>query len=315
MRALVTGAAGFIGSHLTERLLADGCEVIGIDSFTDYYDPAVKRANIAAAAVHPRFQLVEDDLVDMDLRPWVRQVDVVFHQAGQPGTRLSWSDGFDTYVRRNVVATQRLLEAAKGSRISRLVYASSSSLYGNADAYPCTEQALPSPFSPYGVTKLAAEHLCSLYAQNYGVPAVALRYFTVYGPRQRPDMGVHIFVRSVLRGDLVRIYGDGGQVRDFTYVDDIVEANVSAATADLVLPQAVNVAGGGAVSVAELLEVIGEAADLPVRVEHLDEQPGDVQRTGGSTARAQALLSWKPTTSLPEGVRAQVDWQRAFEAP
>jgi UDP-glucuronate 4-epimerase len=311
MRALVTGAAGFIGSHLAERLVGAGHEVVGLDCFTDYYEPERKRSNLRALAGAAHFQLVEADLMAADLRALVRGVDVVFHQAGQPGTRLSWSDQFATYVERNVLATQRLLEACEGSGIHRFVNASSSSVYGNSDRYPCAESTLPRPFSPYGVTKLAAEHLCDLYARNWGVPVVSLRYFTVYGPRQRPDMGIHIFCDAVLRGQPVRVFGSGDQIRDFTYVGDVVEANIAAAEADVSCPEVLNIAGGTSISVSEFLELIGYLAGRPVTVEHLPVQAGDVYRTGGSTERAEALLSWKPETALLEGVRAQLEWQRA----
>jgi UDP-glucuronate 4-epimerase len=314
MRALVTGAAGFIGSHLAERLIDRGDEVVGLDCFTDYYPPALKRANIAALSGAPGFRLVEADLLTADLHAMVRDVDVVFHQAGQPGTRLSWSSQFRTYVERNVLATQRLLEACRGSAIDRLVYASSSSVYGNSDSYPCRESTLPRPYSPYGVTKLAAEQLCDLYAANWAVPVVSLRYFTVYGPRQRPDMGIHIFLESALRDEPVRVFGTGDAVRDFTYVGDVVEANLAAAEADVPGPAVVNISGGSSVSVTDLLGCIGEIVGHTLSVDHLPEQPGDVRRTGGSTERAQALLSWKPQTGLDDGLRAQLAWQSALLA-
>jgi UDP-glucuronate 4-epimerase len=312
MRALVTGAAGFIGSHLSERLLERGDEVVGLDCFTDYYSPALKRANVERLLGAGRFRLVEADLLAADLPALLRDVDVVFHQAGQPGTRLSWSDQFRTYVDRNILATQRLLEACRGSSIKRLVYASSSSVYGNSDTYPCRESTLPRPHSPYGVTKLAAEQLCDLYAANWGLPVVSLRYFTVYGPRQRPDMGIHIFLDAALRDVPVRVFGTGDQVRDFTYVKDVVEANIAAAEADAAGPSLFNISGGSSVSVAALLDLMGELVGHRVQVEHLAEQPGDVRRTGGSTERAEALLSWKPQTGLEDGLRAQLAWQRTL---
>ena len=309
MRALVTGAAGFIGSHLAERLVADGADVIGIDCLTDYYSPDRKRANLSGLAGSARFRLVEEDILRADLHDLVRGVDVVFHQAGQPGTRLSWSEHFRMYVDRNILATQRLLEACRGTDIQRLVNASSSSVYGTS--YPCRETTLPRPFSPYGVTKLAAEQLCDLYAVNWGLPVVSLRYFTVYGPRQRPDMGMNIFLDAALRDAPIRVFGTGSHIRDFTYVADVVEANCAAADADIATPTMLNVSGGSSVSVADLLALIARLVGHRLRVEHLPEQPGDVRRTGGSTERAQALISWKPQTSLEEGVRQQLDWQSA----
>src|SRR3954447_5448772 len=219
MRALVTGAAGFIGSSLVDALLVRGDSVRGIDCFTPYYGRADKEANLAGALQHHEFELVEADLRTCAIEPLLEGVDVVFHQAAQAGVRLSWADGFADYDGHNILATQRLLEAVKAAGVQRLVYASSSSVYGNAPAYPTNEDDLPRPHSPYGVTKLAAEHLCNLYAANWGVPTVSLRYFTVYGPRQRPDMAMHRLVESALNHTPFPLYGDGSQVRDFTFVE------------------------------------------------------------------------------------------------
>ncbi len=231
MQALVTGCAGFIGSRLTDTLLARGVAVRGIDAFTTYYDPAVKHANVSAAQESPRFELIDGDLNQLDLPLVLDGVDVVYHLAGQPGVRVSWSDGFSQYVTLNVLATQRLLEATRQHPVPRLVYASSSSIYGNAVRYPTTEADVPHPHSPYGVTKLAAEHLCSLYADNWGVPTVSLRYFSVYGPRQRPDMGFSRFFDAIQSGRPLPIYGTGRQIRDFTFVGDVVDATIAAGTA------------------------------------------------------------------------------------
>ena len=225
---LVTGSAGFIGSHTTERLLDDGHRVRGVDCFTDNYDPALKRANVSLVAGRPGFEFVETDLVTVDPVELLDGVDHVLHLAGQPGVRDSWSDGFDVYLQRNITATQRLLEAARGTDLVRFAAASSSSVYGNAESYPTTEAALPAPVSPYGVTKLAAEQLCSLYASNFGVPTVSLRYFTVYGPRQRTDMALRRMIDLTLAGQPFVLYGDGSVARSFTYVADVVEANLAA---------------------------------------------------------------------------------------
>src|SRR3954454_2167315 len=253
MRALVTGVAGFIGSTRTHAVLARGDQVVGVDCSTPYYDRAAKDANLATAGQSDRFELIETDLRSDDVESLVDGVDVVFHQAAQPGVRLSWSTGFEDYVSHNVLATQRLLEAVKANTSAKFIYASSSSVYGNAPAYPTTEDDVPRPHSPYGVTKLAAEHLCSLYASNFGVPTVSLRYFTVYGPGQRPDMAFNRFIRATLAGEPITVYGTGEQVRDFTYVDDVVQANLLAAEGDVPPGSVFNVSGGSDISVNEVL--------------------------------------------------------------
>jgi len=306
LHALVTGAAGFIGSHLTQALLAADIGVRAVDAFTDYYDPAVKRANAARLGV----PVLAADLVDADLDALLDGVDVVFHLAGQPGVRLSWSTGFPRYLAHNVLATQRLLEAVKERETPRLVYASSSSVYGDAPSYPTDETHLPAPHSPYGVTKLAAEHLCGLYAANHGVHTVALRYFSVYGPRQRPDMGVHRFCEAALEDKPLTLYGSGQQVRDVTYVGDVVAATMAAASAPVAPGTVLNVAGGEAVSVNALLDAIAGLVGRELRIDRLPEQPGDVPATGGTTERARALLGWRPRMSLAQGLAAQLEWHR-----
>ena len=310
MRALVTGAAGFIGSTLTDQLLADGWSVVGADRFTSYYEESAKRANLARAMDSTAFELVEADLLTAELNPILDGVDVVFHLAAQPGVRLSWADGFRLYNQSNVDLTQRLLEAVRGRDLKRFVYASSSSVYGNVTVVPTDEDQPTRPHSPYGVTKLAGELLCSAYGANFGVPTVSLRYFTVYGPRQRPDMAIHRMVERTLDGEPFDVYGDGRQVRDFTYVGDIVEATRLAATADLPPATVLNAAGGGSITLADLIEVVGEAIGEPVPLNHLGDQPGDVRATGGSIEQAARLLDWKPQVNLREGVAAQVAWHR-----
>jgi len=272
MRALVTGCAGFIGSHLTEALLARGHDVTGVDCLTDYYDVAVKRRNLTGARQHAGFSFVEADLEEADLAALLDGADVVFHLAGQPGVRLSWSAGFGAYVSRNVVVTQRLLEAAMRTPPQRIVFSSSSSVYGNAASYPTTESTLPAPHSPYGVTKLAAEQMCNLYAANWGLSTVSLRYFTVYGPRQRPDMGLHKFIEATRAGAPVTVYGDGKQIRDFTFVADVVNANLAAAQADVAPGTVVNIAGGRPVTVNELLATLGEALGREVEITRLVQE-------------------------------------------
>ena len=310
MKALVTGAAGFIGSHLTSALAAAGHEVVGLDVFTDYYDVALKAANAEASGVDVRrVDLRTDDIGDL-----VADADVVFHLAAQPGVRLSWAEGFAIYDAHNVLALQRVLEAVAGAGRARdghgprLVFASSSSVYGNADRYPCSEGDAPHPHSPYGVTKLAGEHLCAAYAENFGVQSVALRYFTVYGPRQRPDMAFNRMCAAVLAGTPFPLFGDGTQVRDFTYVGDVVAATIAAGTADVPLTSIVNVAGGSSTSMKEVFDLIGPLAGRELVIDQRPPQPGALRRTGGDTTRARELLGWQPTVRLEDGLAAQLAW-------
>jgi nucleoside-diphosphate-sugar epimerase len=314
MRTLVTGAAGFIGSSLVDALLARGDTVLGVDCFTPYYPREAKDANLANARAAAKFELVEADLRVDAIAPLLDGVDVVFHQAAQPGVRLSWADGFADYDGHNVLATQRLLEAAKAADIRRVVNASSSSVYGNAPAYPTTEDDLPRPHSPYGVTKLAAEHLCNLYAANWGLSTVSLRYFTVYGPRQRPDMAFHRLIEAGLDGAAFPLFGDGSAIRDFTFVGDVVAANLAAAAADCAPGTVVNVAGGGSIAMRELLDLAGSVLGQPVNIDQRAPQAGDVERTGGRIERAQQLLGWGPMTALRDGFASQVEWHRARRA-
>jgi nucleoside-diphosphate-sugar epimerase len=308
VRALVTGVAGFVGSHLAEALVARGDTVIGVDCFTPYYDRAVKERNIAGL----KMEFVEADLRDAEIEPLLDRVDVVFHQAAQAGVRLSWSYGFADYVGHNVLATQRLLEAVVVVRpIARVVYASSSSVYGNQARYPAVETDLPAPYSPYGVTKLAGEHLCSLYAGNAGIHTVSLRYFTVFGPRQRPDMSIYRLCDAAINGAPFPRYGDGTQVREFTYVDDIVEANLLAADADVEPGFVCNVAGGSEITLNELIALVGDLAGTPVKVTDQAAQPGDTHRNGGAIELARKHFGWEPSVTLRDGIAAQLAWHRA----
>jgi len=316
MKMVVTGAAGFIGSHLSEALCAAGHQVLGIDCVTDYYDPAEKRRNLASLRETPGFAFEEVDLRSVDLRPLLEGAGAVFHQAGQPGVRKSWATGFSDYCEHNVKATQALLEAAKEVRTPKVVYASSSSVYGNAPVYPTMETDLPRPFSPYGVTKLAAEHLCGLYAANWGVPTVSLRYFTVYGPRQRPDMAMRRLADAAVTGTPFRLFGDGQQVRDFTFVSDVVAANVAAWSSDVPPGTVVNIAGGSHAVMADVISLVGELAGAPVPVQRGGKKAGDVERTGGAIDRAHQLLGWEPRVPLREGLAAEVEWCRSVvQAP
>jgi len=309
-RVVVTGAAGFIGSHLCERLLVLGHEVVGIDSFADFYDRRLKEQNLAGSQANPNFTFEEMDLVEADLSRVLQGSKVVYHLAGQPGVRPSWGGQFDRYVRDNLIATQRLLEALKEAPIDRLVFAGSSSVYGDAEMFPTKESALPRPVSPYGVTKLAAEHLTLLYANNFGVPAVSVRYFTVFGPRQRPDMAFSRFMQALVDHDAIEVFGDGEQTREFTYVSDAVEGTVKAATAD-VTGQVFNLGGGSRVTVNRVLATLEEISGLQVRRQTLPAAPGDPRHTGASINLARERLGWEPRVSLREGLTKQWRWFQA----
>ncbi|HEY2955301.1 MAG TPA: NAD-dependent epimerase/dehydratase family protein [Candidatus Eisenbacteria bacterium] len=310
--ALVTGAAGFIGSHLAERLLREGVRVTGVDCFTDYYDPVLKRRNLEGALAHPGFSLLELDLSRADLAP-LPEVAAVFHQAAQPGVRPSWGREFAAYTQHNVLATQCLLERYRGSALERFVYASSSSVYGEAERYPTAEDDLPRPVSPYGVTKLAGEHLTLLYGRNFGMPVVALRYFTVYGPRQRPDMAFHRFCRALLLGEPLTVFGDGHQSRDFTFIDDAIEANLRAWRR--AAPQAVyNVGGGSQVEVLEAVAILERACDAKARLEFQPRPPGDPQRTRADATRLRADLGYAPAVPIDRGLEKEAEWARTLYA-
>lgn len=310
MHILVTGSAGFIGSHTVEALLAQGHRVRGVDCFTDNYDPAFKRDNVRAVLDDPNHELVEADLATADPLELLDGIDRVLHLAGQPGVRDSWADGFGVYVERNITATQRLLEAARTVGIERFAAASSSSVYGNAETYPTPETAVPLPVSPYGVTKLAAEHLCTLYATNFGVPTVSLRYFTVYGPRQRPDMALRRMIDLTLAGQAFHLYGDGSVSRSFTYVDDVVQANLAALFHPAHPGTVCNIADETTTSMTELISLVSEALGDPVQVEREPSAAGDASRTGGSSELAASVLGWSPRTTLTAGIGHMVDWCR-----
>jgi nucleoside-diphosphate-sugar epimerase len=307
MKALVTGAAGFIGSHLTTALLDRGAEVVGIDCFTDYYAREIKEANLAENLSRPGFTFVEVRIQDADLDRLLDGVTHVFHLAAQAGVRKSWGRDFQIYTSNNVDASQQLLEACVGRNIHRFVYASSSSLYGDKVPIPMREDALPQPVSPYGVTKLAAEQLGYLYFVNHGVPATALRYFTVYGPRQRPDMAFHKFIRASLEGKPVTLYGDGEQTRDFTYVADAVAATMAAG--DRGVPgRAYNVGGGSRVSMNQVIDIIGRVAGRPLEVRREPAQKGDMRDTYADTTLARTDLGFSPSVTLEQGIEAEYRW-------
>lgn len=312
MRCLVTGVAGFVGSHIAERLLADGHEVCGIDAFIDYYDRSIKEQNLERSRCWHAFRFIEGNLVSMPLLPVLDGVDWIFHQAAQAGVRASWGKEFARYVECNVLATQRLLEAAfQMGDIKRFVNASSSSIYGDTPSLPVQEDAPLHPVSPYGVTKLAAENLCMLYHRNFGVPTVSLRYFTVYGPRQRPDMAFHRFCKALLHNEPICVYDDGHQTRDFTYIGDVVEANIRAATSEAAVGQVMNIAGGSRVVLRHVVELLQQISGMPARVTFETKQYGDVRHTFADTRRAQQLISYYPRVSLQDGLTWEFEYVQA----
>jgi UDP-glucuronate 4-epimerase len=306
MKYVVTGAAGFIGSHLGEALLAAGHEVLGVDSYTDYYDRSRKERNAAALDV------LEADLADMALEPLLVGVDGVFHLAGQPGVRASWGDGFELYLRRNVLATQRLFEAAAAGGV-RVVFASSSSVYGDAERYPTPEDVTPQPISPYGVSKLACEQLAHAIGRGQGLDAVLLRYFTVYGPRQRPDMAFTSMLEALARGDSFRLFGDGSAARSFTYVGDAVAATIGAMERGR-RGEIYNVGGGDEATMNEAVGLAERISGRSLDVERVGAAAGDVKRTKADVAKAGADLGWAPRTGLEEGMRTHWQWA-AVDSP
>jgi UDP-glucose 4-epimerase len=307
MRAVVTGVAGFIGSSLATALTDAGHEVTGLDCFTDYYGRDVKIGNLEPLRARPQFRFIEAALQTVDLDRLLDQATHVFHLAAQAGVRGSWGDQFRSYTSHNVDATQRLLEAVKGRPIERLVYASSSSVYGDRAAIPMREDAAVQPVSPYGVTKLAAEHLCQLYHDNHGVPAVSLRYFTVYGPRQRPDMAFHRFIRAALEGHEITLFGDGEQTRDFTFVADIVRATMAAG--DRGRPGTVyNIGGGSRVTVNQVMAIIERLTGRSLRIRRQPAEKGDMRDTFADTSRARADLGFEPAHALESGLAAECEW-------
>lgn len=307
MKCLVTGAAGFVGSSICDRLVGRGDTVIGLDCFLNYYPRSVKDLNLSSLHTSKNFSFLEADLLVADLAKVLEGVDVVFHQAGQAGVRASWGEYFKTYTDNNILATQRLLEAARLLKSPpRIVYASSSSVYGDAESYPTDEKMVPAPVSPYGVTKLAAEHLVSLYASQFGLDTVSLRYFTVYGPRQRPDMAFTKFCYKALRGEEIIIFGDGKQSRDFTFIDDIVSANLAAAQKGKA-GGVYNIGGGTNATVNDVLEIITKHAGQ-LRLRYSEKVVGEARKTSANTTKAKQELGFHPQVTLEEGIVAQLQW-------
>jgi UDP-glucose 4-epimerase len=311
MHALVTGCAGFIGSQLTETLLQDGHSVIGVDCFNDNYGRRGKLRNLELAQQWDSFDFLPLDLARGDLEDLVDEADVVYHLAAEPGVRASWGARFPYYVRNNILATQHLLEAMRRHSSKPFVYASSSSVYGQAKILPTPETALPRPESPYGTTKLAAEHLCHLYHTNFGVKTVALRLFTVYGPRQRPDMAFTRFCRAAIAGDPITVYGDGRQTRDFTYVGDVITALRAAADTPAAIGATYNLGGGSQVSLLTVFEMLETMAGRPLDLNFQESQYGDVRDTVADTSAARRDLGFAPATPFGEGLALQFDWAAA----
>ena len=307
MKALVTGCAGFIGSHLSESLLEDGHEVLGVDCFNENYGRAQKLCNLERSREWEAFEFVPIDLARGEANSILAECDVVFHLAAEPGVRASWGDRYDAYVRNNILATQRLLEAARMEPGRRFVYASSSSVDGDAARLPTPEDVTPSPRSPYGATKLHGEHLVEAYTANFGVDVVSLRYFSVYGPRQRPDMAFTIFCRRLLAGQPLHLYG-GTQTRDFTYVADVVAATRAAAGTPTPPGRVYNVGGGERTSLNRALEVLAGLAGRPLDVRRGGRESGDVLHTAADITRAREALGFEPATSLADGLRAELEW-------
>jgi UDP-glucose 4-epimerase len=307
MKSLVTGVGGFIGSHLAEKLLAAGHDVVGIDNFLDNYPRQFKENNLAALVSHGHFTFINADLLRSDLNRLLSDVLYVFHLAGQPGVRSSWGKEFSRYTENNIMATQLLLEASKGLPIGKFVYASTSSVYGDTDDLPMREDGLTRPISPYGATKLAAEHLCHLYWKAFDVPTVSLRFFTVYGPRQRPDMFFHLFMRALLRGEEIPLFDDGEQTRDFTFCHDVVDGMVAAAA----YPgqgEVFNLGGGSQVSLLNAIALVEKISGRKAKLKRSDRQKGDVRHTQARLDLARNRLGYSPKIGLEQGLEAQWHW-------
>lgn len=305
MKAVVTGVAGFIGSRLAAALLSEGYGVVGVDSVDNYYSQEQKRANLARLRKERNFIFIEGDLLQLDLSPVLSDSPQVFHLAGQPGVRASWGTGFDSYLRNNVAATQRLLEACLIGNVGRFVYSSSSSVYGDALRHPTPESTLPQPRSPYGASKLAAEHLVSLYARNWDLNAVSLRYFTVYGAGQRPDMAIERMIRAARSGSAFAVFGDGRQSRDFTHVSDVVRANQLAGQAETCPGEVFNIAGGSQATLLDVIAAVQSATQRQINLRWEPAAAGDVQKTSALTDRARSMLGWSPTVQLADGIAEQ----------
>ncbi|MBI5183570.1 MAG: NAD-dependent epimerase/dehydratase family protein [Nitrospinae bacterium] len=307
MRCLVTGTAGFIGSHLSERLIKEGHDVIGVDSFIDYYPRRLKEENLKIVLTSRNFRFIEKNILDLDLNSILNDIDYIFHQAAQAGVRASWGRDFKIYSDNNVLVTQVLLEGSKEKGIKRFIYASSSSVYGDTKDIPMREESFPLPVSPYGVTKLAGEELCYLYWKNFGLPVISLRYFTVYGPRQRPDMAFNRFITAILNDKEIHLYGDGEQTRDFTYISDIIEANILAMERGRE-GGVYNIGGGSRISINGVLGILKNIGKKEPEVRYMDVQKGDMRHTYADIKKAQDELGFSPYVRLEDGLKEEFNW-------
>jgi nucleoside-diphosphate-sugar epimerase len=307
--AIVTGVAGFIGSSLAEKLLEKKIKVIGIDCFTDYYSKEIKIKNISNCIKNKNFSLIEEDLLKLDLGPIIRKSQFLFHEAAQPGVRASWGEQFGIYVKDNILATQKILEFAKESKtLEKIVMASSSSVYGDQEGVMTEDKTIPKPISPYGATKLASENLGLIYASNYNLPVTSLRYFTVYGPRQRPDMAFTRFIKSGLRNEPLTVYGDGNQKRDFTFIKDIVDANISVIENNS-QSNIINIGGGNVISVNKTIKIIEDIIGIDIQISHNNKEKGDVKETNADISKAKKILGYRPKIDLKEGLNEQIKYQ------
>jgi UDP-glucuronate 4-epimerase len=310
MKILVTGAAGFIGSHLCEKLLTDlQNEVIGVDTFIGPTPNDLKQVNLEGLRKHPRFQLIEADLKTANLEKMLHGMDVIYHLAGMPGVRSSWGKEFGPYITNNIVVTQRLLEAVKNQPLQKFIYASTSSVYGEKDG-KVMENARLTPLSPYGITKLTGEHLCNVYHNSYNIPVVIVRFFTVYGPRQRPDMAFHRFITQILKEEPITIYGDGNQSRDFTYISDCIEGISTIVNKDNLIGETINIGGKERATVNEVITIIEQLTEKKAIIHYSPKISGEPKHTWADISNAQKLLGHDPKISLREGLAEEIEYIR-----
>ena len=307
MKVIVTGAAGFIGSTLSEKLIKQGFYVIGIDSLNSNYPIKLKKNNLTALLNNKNFEFINKNITSIEFGNKYSDIEAVFHQAATAGVRSSWGTNFKEYTENNILATQHLLESFKSSKLKKFIFASSSSVYGNSDEMPLTISTLTKPVSPYGVTKLAAENLINSYYENYGLPTVSLRYFTVYGPRQRPDMAFHIFLRSAITNNKIDIYGNGEQIRDFTYIDDVVNANMLSLEFG-VSGNIYNIGGGSNISINETLRLIESITNKSLKISYKDTQKGDVRQTQADISESKIQLKYEPGYDIMTGLENEYEW-------